>query len=71
MNDIEIFGKLLRLKSDFQRINQLSWSVQKYHEQFERLDKLTPKERVSMVEGYSRFFRELEQTYKEIKKEID
>lgn len=71
MNHIQVFAKLLRIKSLLQRINQLSWSIQKFHYKYKSPENMSEKEHSDLVEGYRQFYEEVKSIYEQLTNEYE
>jgi hypothetical protein len=68
MNHIEAYSSILRIRSKFKRVQQLSWNINKLEQQYD-IDKLDPNELVLLYDTYVSLIRELELIYDELKDE--
>jgi hypothetical protein len=68
MNHIEAYSNILRIRSKFKRLQQLSWNINKL-EQAYQIEKLEPKELNLLYETYVSLIKELSLIYDELKDE--
>lgn len=68
MNHIEAYSNILRIRSKFKRLQQLSWNINKL-EQAYQIEKLDPKELELLYDTYVSLIRELNLIYDELKDE--
>lgn len=68
MNHIEAYLNILRIRSKFKRLQQLSWNINKL-EQAYQIEKLDPKELELLYDTYVSLIRELNLIYDELKDE--
>ena len=65
MNDIDIFSRLQKLISIFQRINQLSWTADQTRKRYPAPEAMTIQEMESLTKTYLALGIDLEDIYKE------
>lgn len=58
MNRIEIYTKILNIRTIFKRLTQLSWNISKLEERF-RLDDLTDEELSILLDTYLSYSTEI------------
>lgn len=68
MNHIEAYSNILRIRSKFKRLQQLSWNINKL-EQAYQIENLDPKELELLYDTYVSLIRELNLIYDELKDE--
>lgn len=68
MNHIEIYSNVLRIRSKFKRVQQLSWNVNKLEQKFD-IEAIEDDELESLYKTYLSLIEELELTYNELKNE--
>lgn len=68
MNHIEAYSNILRIRSKFKRLQQLSWNINKL-EQAYQIENLDPKELELLHDTYVSLIRELDLIYDELKDE--
>lgn len=68
MNHIEAYSSILRIRSKFKRLQQLSWNLSKL-EQAYSIDNLEAKELELLYDTYISLIRELNLIYDELKDE--
>lgn len=68
MNHIEAYSNILRIRSKFKRLQQLSWNINKL-EQAYQIENLDPKELELLYDTYVSLIRELDLIYDELKDE--
>jgi len=68
MNHIEAYSNILRIRSKFKRLQQLSWNINKL-EQAYQIDNLEPKELELLYDTYASLIKELSLIYDELKDE--
>lgn len=68
MNHIEAYSNILRIRSKFKRLQQLSWNINKL-EQAYQIDNLEPKELELLYDTYVSLIKELGLIYDELKDE--
>lgn len=68
MNDITNYSNILRIRSKFKRLQQLSWNVSKLEKAYD-LDVIPPKDYQPLYETYISLIMELENIYDELKDE--
>jgi len=68
MNHIEAYSNILRIRSKFKRLQQLSWNINKL-EQAYSIDNLEAKELELLYDTYISLIRELNLIYDELKDE--
>jgi hypothetical protein len=68
MNHIEAYSNILRIRSKFKRLQQLSWNINKL-EQAYQIDNLEPKELELLYDTYVSLIKELSLIYDELKNE--
>ena len=68
MNHIEAYSNILRIRSKFKRVQQLSWNVNKLEQQYD-IDQLEPSELSLLYDTYISLIEELKLTYDELKNE--
>ena len=69
MNRIEIYSTVLRIRSKFKRVQQLSWNVSKIEQKFDVENIEDDDELKALYEAYLSLIDELELTYNELKNE--
>jgi len=69
MNRIEIYSNVLRIRSKFKRVQQLSWNVSKIEQKFDVENIEDDDELKALYEAYLSLIDELELTYNELKNE--
>jgi len=62
MNHIEAYSNILRIRSKFKRLQQLSWNINKL-EQAYQIDNLEPKELELLYDTYVSLIKELSSIY--------
>lgn len=70
MNHIEAYSNILRIRSKFKRLQQLSWNINKL-EQAYQIDNLSPEELILLYRTYISLIKELNLIYDELKDESD
>jgi hypothetical protein len=68
MNHIEAYSNILRIRSKFKRLQQLSWNINKLEKQYQ-IDDMDPKDLVYLYDTYASYIKELEIIYDELKDE--
>lgn len=68
MNHIEAYSNILRIRSKFKRLQQLSWNINKL-EQAYQIENLDPKELKLLYDTYVSLIKELSLIYDELKDE--
>jgi hypothetical protein len=68
MNRIEIYSNVLRIRSKFKRVQQLSWNVNQLEQKFD-IENIEEDELESLYKTYLSLIGELELTYNELKNE--
>ena len=68
MNHIEAYSNILRMRSKFKRVQQLSWNINKLEQQYD-IDKLEPSELILLYDTYVSLIEELKLSYDELKNE--
>jgi len=68
MNHIEAYSNILRIRSKFKRIQQLSWNINKLEQKYD-LEKLDPNELTLLYDTYVSLIEELKLSYDELKNE--
>jgi hypothetical protein len=68
MNHIEIYSNVLRIRSKFKRVQQISWNVSKIEQKFD-IENIEDDELEALYEAYLSLIEELELTYNELKNE--
>lgn len=68
MNHIEAYSNILRIRSKFKRVQQLSWNINKLEQQY-NIDTLSPKELGFLYGTYASLIEELKLSYDELKNE--
>lgn len=68
MNEIQTYSDLLRIRSKFKRIQQLSWNISKIEKMY-ILEDVNPKKYKDLYETYQSLIGELENIYDELKDE--
>ena len=68
MNHIEAYSNILRIRSKFKRLQQLSWNINKL-EQAYQIDNLEPKELELLYDTYVSLIKELSLIYDVLKDE--
>lgn len=68
MNHIEAYSNILRIRSKFKRLQQLSWNINKL-EQAYQIENLSPEELVLLYDTYVSLIKELNLIYDELKDE--
>ena len=71
MTDIEKVGKLLKIKTIFQHLNQLTWSATKFGKRYPEVEFMTIEDIIQLYRTYLAFGLELEDIYKEWRKLYD
>ena len=69
MNHITTYAKLLKARTLFKRIQQLSWTVSKIEQKY-NIDEMNPEDQNKLFEAYNSFLPELKNIYDELKDEI-
>ena len=69
MNRIKIYSNVLRIRSKFKRVQQLSWNVSKIEQKFDVENIEDDDELKALYEAYLSLIDELELTYNELKNE--
>ncbi len=69
MNHIEIYSNVLRIRSKFKRVQQLSWNVSKIEQKFDVENIENDDELEALYKAYLSLIEELELTYNELKNE--
>ena len=67
-NQIQTYSDVLRIRSKFKRLQQLSWNISKIEQNF-NIDQLDGKELVLLLETYQSLIGELALIYDELKNE--
>ena len=68
MNHIQAYSNILRIRSKFKRLQQLSWNISKL-EQAYQIDNLEAKELELLYDTYVSLIKELNIIYDELKDE--
>jgi len=68
-DEIKSFQKLLRVRTIFKQIGQLSWNISKLEQRFP-VDSLTSKEIKSLANSYKEYFLSIQNIYDELKDEF-
>jgi hypothetical protein len=68
MNEITSYSNILRIRSKFKRLQQLSWNISKLEKAY-NLDDISPKDYPPLYETYISLIMELENIYDELKDE--
>jgi hypothetical protein len=68
MNHIEVYSNILRIRSKFKRLQQLSWNVSKLEKAYD-LDVMKKDDLPSLFEAYQSLIHELNLIYDELKDE--
>ena len=68
MNHIEAYSNILRIRSKFKRLQQISWNISKLEQQYD-IDQLEPSELNLLYDTYVSLIKELKLTYDELKNE--
>lgn len=68
MNHIKAYSKILRIRTKFKRLQQLSWTLSKLEQNY-NIDKLKPEELELLYETYIGMVDELYLIYDELKDE--
>ena len=68
MNHIQAYSNILRIRSKFKRLQQLSWNINKL-EQAYQIDNLEAKELELLYDTYVSLIKELNIIYDELKDE--
>jgi len=68
MNHIEAYSNILRIRSKFKRLQQLSWNINKL-EQAYQIENLNPEELNLLYDTYVSLIKELSLIYDELKDE--
>jgi len=71
MNEIQTFAKLLRIRTLMKRVNQLSWSLQKFERKYPDLEEYDEEQQLSLLEGYKGFADEIMNIYENLKNEFE
>lgn len=69
MNHIETYSNVLRIRSKFKRVQQLSWNVSKLEQKFDVENIEDDDELEALYKAYVSLIGELELTYNELKNE--
>lgn len=69
MNHIEIYSNVLRIRSKFKRVQQISWNVSKLEQKFDVENIEDDRELEALYQAYLSLIKELELTYNELKNE--
>lgn len=69
MNHIEIYSNVLRMRSKFKRVQQLSWNVSKIEQKFDVENIEDDDELKALYEAYVSLINELELIYNELQNE--
>lgn len=69
MNHIETYSNVLRIRSKFKRVQQLSWNVSKLEQKFDVENIEDDDELEALYKAYISLIGELELTYNELKNE--
>lgn len=69
MNRIEIYSNVLRIRSKFKRVQQLSWNVNKLEQKFDVENIEDDNELKALYEAYLSLIGELGLTFNELKNE--
>ena len=70
MNHITTYTKILKARTIFKRIQQLSWTVSKMEQKY-NADELSPKEQEQLLQSYYSFKDEIKQIYDELENELN
>ena len=68
MNHIKSYSKILKIRTKFKRLQQLSWSLSKIEQNYD-IDSLDPEELELLYETYTSMVDELYLIYDELKDE--
>ena len=68
MNHIEAYSNILRIRSKFKRLQQLSWNVSKLEKAYS-IENLTPEDLGLLFDTYVSLIKELYLIYDELKDE--
>jgi hypothetical protein len=68
MNRIKVYSDLLRIRSKFKRLQQLSWNISKIEQTF-NIDQLNDTELELLLDTYKSLIGELKLIYDELKDE--
>lgn len=71
MNDIELFSRLQRLISIFQKINQLSWVADQTKRRYPTPEAMTPEEILSLTKMYLTLGMDIEDIFEAWRKEYE
>lgn len=71
MNDIELFSRLQRLISIFQKINQLSWVADQTKKRYPTPESMTSEEIISLTKMFLALGVDIEEVYLAWKKEYE
>lgn len=69
MNHIEVYSNVLRIRSKFKRVQQLSWNISKLEQKFDVENIEDDSELEALYKAYVSLIGELELTYNELKNE--
>lgn len=70
MNHITIYTKILKVRTIFKRVQQLSWTVSKMEQRYE-LDDLDPADLERLLYAYKSFDDDLKNILKDLKDELN
>lgn len=68
MNHIETYSNVLRIRSKFKRLQQLSWNINKLEQNFQ-IDQMQDDELSMLFDTYVSLIKELKLIYDELKDE--
>lgn len=68
MNHIETYSNVLRIRSKFKRLQQLSWNINKLEQNFQ-IDQMQDDELSMLFDTYISLIKELKLIYDELKDE--
>lgn len=68
MNHISIYTKILKIRTIFKRIQQLSWTINKMEQKY-NVDNMESKDQSILLNAYLEFIDELENILDELKNE--
>lgn len=70
MNHITIYTKILKARTLFKRIQQLSWTISKMEQRYD-LDRISPDDQEKLFDAYKTFLPEIKNIYDELKDELN
>jgi hypothetical protein len=68
MNHIRAYSNILRIRSKFKRLQQLSWNINKLEKQYQ-IDNMSPEDLIMLYDTYKSLIGELNLIYDELKDE--